>query len=245
VLKVGKRLATKLWNAARLVPPARPGGPGPGAVTHELDRALLHRLAGVVDEASTAFAAFDYAGALAATESFFWRWFTDSYLELVKGRLRQSEGEAAAAHASAVASLRLATSVLLRLFAPMLPFVTEEIWSQGFAAETGQPSVHRAPWPQRHELTRVAAPADPDSLTLATAAMAAINKSKTAQGASVGRLVTALTLGAHPTTLAALAPVQSDLLSAVRSQPPELVARPDIEPGVFEVLRCQVAPSER
>jgi valyl-tRNA synthetase len=246
VLRVGKRLATKLWNAARLVPPARPGGPGPAAVSQELDRALLHALAGVVDQASAAFASFDYASALATTETFFWRWFTDTYLELVKGRLRQADGaDGSGPHASAVASLRLATGVLLRLFAPVLPFVTEEIWSQGFAAEHGHPSIHRAPWPQPHELTGVPAPADRESLTVAAAAMSAINKSKSGQGASVGRLVTALTLGAHPATLASLRPVQTDLLSAVRSQPPQLVARPDLAPGVFEVLRCDVAPSER
>jgi valyl-tRNA synthetase len=230
VLRVGKRLVTKLWNAARFVHAAVPGG----AIVAELDRAFLHRLAAVVDEASAAFAGFDFAGALATTESFFWRWFADTYLELVKGRLR------AAGHGgeSAAASLRLGFDVLLRLLAPVLPYVTEEIWNWSPRAT---PSIHRAPWPERLELA-VPPPDDADSLALAAAAMSAINKRKTESGASVGRLVTALTLAADPDTLSRLARVQEDVLSAVRCQTHELLPRPDLAPGTFEVLRCELAP---
>jgi valyl-tRNA synthetase len=241
VLKIGRRLATKLWNAARLVPTAGAGAvAGAVAITHELDRAFTQRLAGVVQEATAAFAGYDYASALAVTEGFFWRWFTDSYLELVKGRLRAPEGDPG--RASAVASLRLGLGVLLRLFAPVIPFVTEEIWSQGFAAERGQPSIHRAPWPRAEELAQVPPPADGESLVLAAAAMSAINKVKTASGASVGRLVDALTLGAEAATLVRLRPVQEDVLAAVRSRSPDLVERPQLPPGTFEVLRCELAP---
>ncbi len=233
VLKVGKRLTTKLWNAARLIQGAAPDGSA-GPITAELDRALLHQLAAVIAEASAAFEAYDYAAALAATETFFWRWFTDSYLELIKGRLR-------AADPSALAASTLALDLLLRLFAPVLPYVTEEIWNQGLAARRGQPSIHRAPWPRPDELAAVPAPADRDSLALATAAMGAINKRKTESGASVGRVITALSLAAHPHTLARLAPVQADLLAAVRAPALDLVARDDLEPGVFQVIRCDLA----
>jgi valyl-tRNA synthetase len=227
-LKIGKRLVTKLWNAARFVGTA---GGDLGGISHELDRAFLHQLRAVIEEATGAFAAFDYAGALAATESFFWRWFADTYLELVKGRVR-GEG---AGHASAVASLRLGLDVLLRLFAPMVPFVTEEIWSASHST-----SIHRAPWPEARELA-VPPPLDAALLPLAGAAMSAINKRKTESGASVGRVITALMVAAHPETLARLAPAQEDLLAAVRAQAVETVARPEAAPGTFEVLRCELA----
>jgi valyl-tRNA synthetase len=236
VLKVGKRLTTKLWNAARLVlGPDRQNIAGDGPITAELDRAFLHRLGAVIDEAGRAFEGYDYAAALAATESFFWRWFADSYLELVKGRLRSGDP-------SARAATTLALDLLLRLFAPVLPYVTEEIWSQGFAARRGHPSIHRAPWPRAAELATVPAPAHGDSLALATAAMGAVNKRKTESGASVGRLITGLTLAAHTDTITRVEAVKGDLLAAVRAQAVELVPRPDLEAATFQVIRCELAP---
>ena len=140
-MKVGRRLAMKLLNASRFaLGAATPQGP----ITWAVDRAMLRSLAALVEDATRDLEAYDYARVLQRTEEFFWG-FCDDYLELVKGRRYGEQGEAGAA--SANSALAAALSVLLRLFAPYLPFVTEEVWSWW-----QEGSVHRAPWPSGQEL---------------------------------------------------------------------------------------------
>jgi valyl-tRNA synthetase len=144
-MKVGRRLAVKLLNASKF---ALAELPAPGqTLTHPLDRALIVRLAAVVEEATSSFEGYDYARALERAESFFW-WYCDFYLELVKGRRYDPDPQVSA---SVSLALRLSLSVFQRLFAPFLPFVCEEVWSWW-----QQGSVHRAAWPQADELLAAA-----------------------------------------------------------------------------------------
>jgi valyl-tRNA synthetase len=157
-MQVGRRLAIKLLNASRFVlGRIEPAGP----VTHPLDRGMLTRLADVVSSATRHLDAYDYTAALRETETFFW-WFCDDHIEHVKRR-RAGDGPDAA---SATASCATALSVTLRLFAPFLPFVAEEVWSWW---QDG--SVHRAPWPTAAE-TLSAVGGQPDPAALAASALA-------------------------------------------------------------------------
>jgi valyl-tRNA synthetase len=138
-MKVGRRLAIKLLNASRFVlTKTEPLG----AVTDTLDRGMLHALAVLVAQSTKALADYDYAAALRETEAFFWT-FCDDYIELVKRRRAGDDAGAASANRAA----QVALSTLLRLFAPFLPFVTEEVWSWW---KTG--SIHRAEWPRAEEI---------------------------------------------------------------------------------------------
>ena len=192
-LKIGRRLAIKILNATRFVLGFEPGPDQPAgsvAVTEPLDLALLDRLAQLTDRCTAAFDDYDHALALESAEQFFWQ-FCDDYLELVKPRAYAADQNPAAA-SSAVAALRCALSVLLRLLAPVLPFACEEAWSWWNPG-----SIHRASWPRASEVRPLRAPG-PDSgngtgLDAAAAAIAAIRKAKSqarlAQKADVARLI--------------------------------------------------------
>jgi valyl-tRNA synthetase len=204
-LRVGRRLATKLLHASRFVLALE----GLGAeVTEPLDRAMLAALAGVVDEATAAFEAYEPARGLEAAEACFWT-FCDHYLELVKGRAYGEAGPAG--QASAVAALRLSLDTLVRLFAPMLPFVTEEVWSWWRDG-----SVHRSPWPEGGPLRAATGVEHPDPLALeaATAVLAEIRRAKTAARRSLRTPVGRVEVADRPERLAALAEVAPDLCRA-------------------------------
>jgi len=169
-MKVGRKLATKLLNVTKFV--LGFGEANPTATpTEAVDISMLARLASVVDEATTAFETYDYARALEKSESFFW-WFCDDYVELVKTRA-YSEGTGSD---SARAALQRALSTLQRLFAPHIPFATEEVWSWW---QTG--SIHRASWPTRTDLLGGTTPVESTEVLLDAVCnvLAVIRRTKT------------------------------------------------------------------
>ncbi|WP_163275992.1 valine--tRNA ligase [Cellulomonas iranensis] len=178
-MKIGRRLAIKILNASKFVlsfgPADEPVPLDASLVKQPLDRAMLAGLADVVDQATAALEAYDHTRALELSETFFWT-FCDDYLELVKDRA-YGAGAAAAdvteATASARAALGLALDTLLRLFAPVLPFATEEVWSWW-----REGTVHRAPWPTSDALRAAAGGTDPGLVAGAGAALAALRKVK-------------------------------------------------------------------
>ncbi|HSB61323.1 MAG TPA: class I tRNA ligase family protein, partial [Vicinamibacteria bacterium] len=157
-------------------------------------------------------------------------------------KLRARSETDPAGRASAVATLRLALRTLLRLFAPFLPYITEEVWSWSFAKSEGVPSIHRAPWPSAAELAGLPAlEGRGGTFDAAVAFLEAVHRAKSAAGASVGRHVDRLRVAASPRTLARLEPARDDALAAARVALHEIERREGMEDGAFEVIECALA----
>lgn len=205
-IKVGRRLAIKILNASKFVlgfPEAAVADEVTneadqlGLVTEPLDLSMLAALGDVVEEATRAFENYDYTRALEAAERFFWS-FCDDYLELVKARAYETGSRAASAHVA----LRRALDAQLRLFAPFLPFVTEEVWSWWRDG-----SVHRAAWPAAER-----GAGDPAVLTVASEVLRQVRKAKSAAKLSMRAEVSRLTVSGPEAGLVRLA--QDDLCGA-------------------------------
>ncbi|MGU3411616.1 valine--tRNA ligase [Microbacterium sp. M1A1_1b] len=191
-IKVGRRLAIKVLNAAKFVYgfdlPT-----GATSVTEALDIDMLAALGTTIEQATTAFEGFDHARALEVTERFFWT-FCDDYLELVKERAYGTAPDAThETQASAVLALRAAIDALLRLLAPFLPFATEEVW-----AWTHDTSVHTAAWPTAADLPVDAA--ETGLLAAVGQALIGIRGAKTAAKASQKTPVTRAVVAAPAST---------------------------------------------
>ena len=208
-MKIGRRLAIKILNAAKFVLSFEL--PADSAeVNIPVDQSLLLNLAEVVTEASKAFENYDHTKALELTEKFFWN-FTDNYLELVKERAYGQGGFSSAEQASAIIALRKALLSLLRLFAPFLPFATDEVWSWW-----QEGSIHRSSWPKASELTEGLDSAFLELLPLAEQALFGIRKAKSDAKASMKADVLSATLVIPPAALAQMELLSADLRAAGR-----------------------------
>jgi valyl-tRNA synthetase len=145
VLKIGNKLVNKLWNASKfaLIHLEKvKGAPQLSAVTEPLDRWIITRLSRAIEKATAEFVEYEYCAAREHIEDFFWKDFCDNYLEMIKVRA-YGEGPAAASAHHATA---LCLEAVLRLFAPFVPHITEELYQNLFPAKH---SIHsRNTWPK-------------------------------------------------------------------------------------------------
>jgi valyl-tRNA synthetase len=231
-MRVGRRLAIKLLNASKFVL-SRPEPAG--AATAVVDRGLLTRLSRLVRESTADLEDYNYARVLERSETFFWS-FCDDYLELVKGRRYGDQGPELAGSANGALLAALAT--MLRLFAPFLPFVTEEVWSWWRDG-----SVHTSRWPTAGEVLDVCEPAAEDehavrTLEFAAEVLGAIRKKKSEEQRPLRTVVARASIRGPASRIGLLSAVEHDLRAS------GLIAH--IETSIADALQVEVelAPPE-
>jgi valyl-tRNA synthetase len=145
-IQLGSKLVTKLWNVARFSARFLEGYQ-PDREIPELtsaDRWILSQLQSLIARATELFERYDYAAAKSETETFFWRDLADNYIEMAKQRLYDAEHSR---NEGARYTLYHVLLSVLKLFAPLLPHVTEEIYQGLFRETQGDGSIHIAAWP--------------------------------------------------------------------------------------------------
>jgi valyl-tRNA synthetase len=227
-LKIGRRLGIKVLNASKFVLGRLEDAEIPSAteVTEPIDLDLLAILAILITATTDDFENYDYARALERTESFFWS-FCDDYVELVKIRAYGDANDAPTK--SARATLAITLSVLQRLFAPIMPFVTEEVWRWWH-----DHSVHASPWPTLKELPELELIGAGSTYGPTCEVLEAIRREKSSAKASQRAAVAAVTVRAPADFLAAVSACEGDLKAAGGVE--TLLTREETELSVEVVL---------
>ena len=208
-MKIGRRLAIKILNASKFSLSMGAFIPADKSViTEALDQSMLNGLADVVGQATKAFEEFNYTKAMEVAEQFFWP-FCDDYVELVKDRVYGAQGEAAAQ--SAKAALGIATQTFLKLFAPFLPFVTDEVWSWW-----QEGSVHNSVWPKSSDVSVAGAPKDVNENV--SLVLSHIRKVKSDAQVSMKAEISLAEITAPAAVIALVKQAETDVLTAGRIQ---------------------------
>lgn len=228
-VKGGKRLLTKLWNSTKFALSGLSSwtlDPSADEAPTAADAWIRSRLVETVDAATEAFSAYEYSKAMRAIEAFFWRDWCDNYLEIVKDRFRESDAWSPAQVEAGHRTVLVGTWVLLRLFAPVLPFITEELYQRGVKPilGSGAPlSVHVARWPKDPASGAVDVfdgRVDADAIRdgeLLIELVALVRQQKTTARVGLGTPVDELLVRADAETVAGIQRVQADWFAAARA----------------------------
>jgi valyl-tRNA synthetase len=218
VVAQGKRLVTKLWNATKFALTHLKDYDGAPPELELIDRWLLSKLSHTIEQATASFESCDYSSALAVTEKFFWRDLCDNYLEIVKKRLYHPKTYQMSSRRAAQHVLHQSLTSTLKLLAPIMPFITEELFQRGFATveAKGLRSIHVLDWP-----TAPASWRDGEADTagnLAIAVIEAVRKEKSLRKLSMAAPVRELRVGAKPELHGKLAPLLSAIGDVTNAQ---------------------------
>lgn len=245
IFKVGKKLCTKLFNAAKFAI-GRYGDVDASAltagnITQELDRAVIQEMRPVIARATRAFEEFDYAQALSIAEDFFWPVFCDNYLELAKPRTYDES--LTPERLSACATLRMLLRAVVRLFAPFVPYICEEIWQWNFAADPDmRPSIHRSPWPCPEEFDAIPGPAEANTWSAAVKIVEQVRRAKADANLSMAAPVKRVDIACDPSWHKAVLAAGDDIRRTLRIEDWTVAANVPVDGDIQAVAVFEQAP---
>ena len=222
VFKLGQKLATKLFNASKFVSNVVDefgSRPGVEHISYPTDLAWIESMRELIEEVTTSFENFEYAVALQGIETRFW-YFCDHYLEFVKGRAYEGD-----ARESAIAALDWSLKIFLRLFAPFMPYITEEVWEARFLGESE--SIHRAAWPVAAEVSAVPQSDHPALLEVVQVIAETVRKAKSSQEKTLKWPVAELAITSSAESIAAVEAAKDDIIRVTRCETDALVTTVD------------------
>jgi len=146
-LVTGKKTIIKLFNASKLILMNLNDYKNETPEKFELiDLWLLSKLNNIIKNCTEYLENYEYSKAKSEIENFFWNTFCDNYLEIIKDRLYNNRGENAKISAQYTLSYSLLN--ILKLFAPIMPHITEEIYHFYYSKKEDKKSIHISNWPE-------------------------------------------------------------------------------------------------
>ena len=147
-LVTGNKFTTKIWNASKFAFMHLADYKGQKPQKLEImDRWILSKLSRVAKTATEKFMDYEYSHTKLETETFFWHTFCDNYLEIIKDRLYNADKRGKEARLSAQYGLYQALLTIIKLMAPIMPFITEELYQLYYQKYEKTKSIHLAKWP--------------------------------------------------------------------------------------------------
>ena len=216
VFKVGKKLVVKIFNASKFVL----------SNYHEideieikniknnLDKSIIYIFNDYLNKITDSLDKFQFAEALNSIEDFFWNYFTDNYIELVKNRRMLGN---ASDSLSASTTLILILENLLKLFAPFVPMITEEIWT---TMHPESKSIHIQDWPKslNIEFGNISS----KEFEAAKEAISSVRKGKTSLGIGLGKEIEKIKIITNAEKQSTIKEILSDLKDASRASKIEI-----------------------
>ena len=241
MFKIGRKLVIKLFNASKLVFNQLDNAShlsqnfSLSQVCTQCDFAWIAIMREAIIKAREAFENYEYTTALQYAEDTFWN-FCDNYLEMVKTKayLAGSTPESR----SALVTLNWSLKTFLRLFAPFMPFVTEEIWSWKYSQDSN--SIHKAPWPGVEEIAQIEAPADEGSFAATIDVISRIRGFKTLNNVSQKRPVAKVEIRGAASDLKKIQSMLSYIVDSTNAESLPILIEGEIAAVEGEIQKYQI-----
>ena len=212
----GRKMMTKMWNASKFTIINLKNYKPRKTRLEIIDRWIFSKLNKLVKECTDSFLEYDFSRTKSETEKFFWKEFCDNYLEMVKDRLYNSKNYSKESVESAKYTLYTVNLAILKLMAPIMPHITEEIYHLYFADAEGLKSIHVSEWPKYDKklVDEKNEKAGDDAVSI----ISAVRKFKSEKNLSLNKPIQTLTIKCDERAKKILNSVLKDIKATVKAE---------------------------